>query len=165
MSLRPEVCRSIGEVEVPMLNVALSHVRAPKVISGCRLYDKSLRWARIFRLNRRLKILGSNRRRPFQTHIWHYYLQLIKWVSHHAVRLKSLHLWGKSNGVFVSCTCIWKLNKRKYSSHSLCCKIRKKLTLWNSASMVQSELKFSDKLNCISALLLHAALSELSTSD
>ena len=43
VSLRPEVCRSIGEVEVPMLNVALSHVRAPKVISGCRLYDKGLR--------------------------------------------------------------------------------------------------------------------------
>ena len=36
VSLLPEVCRSIGEVEVSMLNVALSRVRAPKVISGCR---------------------------------------------------------------------------------------------------------------------------------
>ena len=43
LSMRPEVCRSIGEVEVPMSNVALSRVRAPKVISGFRLYDKGLR--------------------------------------------------------------------------------------------------------------------------
>ena len=59
VSLPPEVCYSIGEVEVPMLNVALNRVRAPKIISGCRQYDNGLRWARIFRLNRRLKILGS----------------------------------------------------------------------------------------------------------
>ena len=49
VSLRPEVCRSIGVVEVPMLNVALSRVRAPKMISGCRQYDNGLCSARIFR--------------------------------------------------------------------------------------------------------------------
>ena len=43
VSLRLEVCRSISEVEVPMLNVALSRVRASKVISGGRMYDKGLR--------------------------------------------------------------------------------------------------------------------------
>ena len=42
VSLRSEVCRSIGEVEVPMLNAALSRVRAPKVISGRRQYDNGL---------------------------------------------------------------------------------------------------------------------------
>ena len=62
VSLRPEFCRSIGEVEVPMLNVALTHHPA-----ASQFWDSYTDWATQMQTRTACRVLAPDQPLTYQT--------------------------------------------------------------------------------------------------